>query len=131
MEYEDSNPEILDAPAKGEEIPLINEMIGWWEKKRLIFNGLLILSLILGFGGYEPRIVRFGYDFFLHEAFFLFFAANFIYTLSWAPAALLHVLTKYEGMTNSGRRVLFIFGTLVSMFIAFVDGAIIVDGFVN
>jgi hypothetical protein len=111
---------IIDAPKQNtSEISVVKEMIIWWEKRRIIYNIIIIgLSafLMYDFWDYPWRKIVGGVTIIL-EAIVFIFIANAFYTLSWGFGVLRHNLFKTKGLHKTGRWILFILGTGISIVI--------------
>lgn len=107
----------IDSPQISSEISPIKEMILWWEKRRIIYNILIVglsIFLIYNFWDYPMRMIIGGNKIIL-DGVILTLVLNAFYTLAWIFGALSHVLFKTGGSINALRWVLFILGTLFSL----------------
>lgn len=129
MENEFDN-ELLDSD-KGQELSVTQDMILWWERKRIYYNIILVIGLYLGISGLESRLFFFGIGNAIQEVLVFLLVANLCYMISWGPAVVMHRFFNYNGYTNTGRWVLFTIGSFISWFFALITGAMLVDGFFN
>lgn len=118
MENKNSK-EIIDSPEKRELETNVDfkEMILWWEKRRLIYNALIIgLStyLIYDFWDYPMRAMKGGAEIIINSIIFIF-GANLFYTLGWGIGVIGIRFFKSKGLTNTGRWIVFIIGTIFSL----------------
>lgn len=95
----------------------LKETILWWEKKRLIFNLLIIgfsAFLIYSFWDYPMRSII-GSGAIITKAVLLILFMNLCYTIGWGVELLAHLLIKSEPFNNSLKWFLFGLGTLMSL----------------
>ena len=128
MENEFDN-ELLDTD-KAPELSVEQDMILWWERKRIYYNIILLIGLYLGIMGLEDRLFRFGFATPIKDTIIFLLMANLCYMTSWVPAVIMHRFFNYKGYTNTGRWVLFTIGSFISWFFAITQGIMLVDGFV-
>ena len=110
--------DIIDSPdSVSPETSEVKEMIQWWEKRRVIYNIIIIglsVFLIYDFWDYPWRRIVGGHII-IFDAFKFIFIANAFYTLSWGVGALAYYTFKYTGLSNIGRWILFSLGTFFSI----------------
>lgn len=109
---------IIDASStKKSEASIVKDMIVWWEKKRLIYNILIIglsLFLMIDFWDHPMRSII-GTRQIVWNAFVFIFGANLFYTLGWGLGVVSHYIFKTKGLNNTSRWILFVLGTLFSI----------------
>lgn len=122
--------ELLDSD-KAPELSITQDMILWWERKRIYYNIILLIGLYLGISGLESRLFFFGIGNAIQKVLIFLIMANLCYMISWVPAVIMHRLLNYKGYYNTGRWVLFAIGSFISLFFAIFTGIMLVDGFAN
>ena len=109
---------IIDTPeTKTPKTSLVKEMIIWWEKKRLIYNALIIglsVFFIYNFWDYPLRL-KIGTSEIIWDTLVFVIVANLFYTSSWGLGIISHYVFKTKGLNNVGKWVLFVLGTLFSL----------------
>lgn len=108
---------LIDSDDKYEELSVVKEMIQWWEKKRLIYNLIIVslsIFLIYSFWDYPARKIIGGFTLIV-EGFVFIIMANVFYCLSWALGVAGHYAYKRRGSTIAGRWFYFIIGMLFSI----------------
>lgn len=96
---------------------IVKEMILWWEKKRLIYNVLIIglsIFLMYDFWDYPMRSII-GTRQIVWNTIVFVLGANLFYTSGWGLGVISHYLFKTNGLNNTGRWILFVLGTLFSL----------------
>jgi hypothetical protein len=108
--------ELNDKSEKQLSIPM--EMVNWWEKKRLIYNLIIVpmtvLTLVLFWKYVGATISHSGLIF---DAFWMLVWCNVLYTSGWVGGILRHHYFKSYPLPSSGRWFLFILGTIFSVLI--------------
>ena len=122
---------LIDLPeAKPKQSP-VKEMILWWERKRWIYNLVLVLAIgsqLFQFSDNPVRaIVERGHILPMTVAFIV--AANLFYTLGWGFGALFYYLFKLKGLTNGFRWAVFVVGILFSLLVTSFFLMLILDPF--
>jgi hypothetical protein len=97
----------------------VKEMIIWWERKRLIYN-ILILGLSIfsmySYWDYPMRHIKGSQQIILNSTVFII-VANLFYTLSWISGAFVYYATNKTLISDRKKRwILFILGTIFSLF---------------
>ncbi len=96
---------------------LVKEIILWWERKRLIYN-LLIIALsvfsIWQYWDYPMRSIIGGKQIIINAIVFIF-GANLFYSLGWLLGIANHYLFKTEYTSREKKWILFVLGTLFSL----------------
>lgn len=98
---------------------IVKEMILWWEKRRVIYNVLILgLSALLlyDFWDYPWRKIV-GGQIIILDAIQFIVILNVFYTSSWGLGVVSHYLFKTKGLNSRGRWILFVLGTLASIVI--------------
>jgi hypothetical protein len=104
------------------------EMVRWWERKRLLFNAIVVLitsltiwSLWQYTGPLASKTEL------IHHAFWLIVWCNVMYTSGWAGGILRRYYIKGQTFSNTGRWLLFIAGTIFTAFIIEIRLSILVN----
>lgn len=117
---EEQPQNIIDAPKTiTSEVSVVKEMIVWWEKKRIIYNVIIIglsVFLMYDFWDYPWRKIV-GSQNVIIDAIKFIFIANVFYSLSWGLGVLSHYLFKTKGLNKTGRWILFVLGIFISVVI--------------
>lgn len=107
--------EFIDDP-KNDQLSIPMEMVQWWEKKRIIYNVILILftSLILySLWDYTgPTLTKYEAIF---QAVWIVIFGNISYTIGWAGGILRHHYFRNNALPIEGRWILFGLGSLFSV----------------
>ena len=110
------------------ELSIPMEMVNWWEKKRLIYNLIIvpmtILTLALFWKYVGTTISR---PALIFDAFWMLVWCNVLYTSGWVGGILRHHYFKSYPLPSSGRWFLFILGTTFSVLILEVRFSILID----
>lgn len=111
-----SEDEILDNSTLSTKKSRYRKLILWWEHKRLYYNAILFITLVLILiehvilGGKIEMIKDLGYGL------YFLFGANIFYTLGWL-VGIPFVNNDRKGHPNTvGRWILLVLGTLFSIF---------------
>lgn len=93
-------------------------MVRWWEKKRLLFNLLIvsITTLILTWlwEGVGPFISG---EALIFDTFWMIVWCNILYTIGWAGGILRDYYLKADPFSNTGRWLLFAAGTIFTVLV--------------
>lgn len=104
------------------------EMVSWWEKKRLIYNLIIIpiaiVILVILWKHVGPFITK---EALIFDAIMMLVWSNVMYTSGWVGGILRHYYFKSYPLENSGRWVLFAFGTLFTILVLEIHFSIIVN----
>ncbi|NQY31062.1 MAG: hypothetical protein HRT69_16545 [Flavobacteriaceae bacterium] len=115
---QDENHNTIETPKTAFTDPSpVKEIILWWEKRRVIYNVLIVgLSIfsIYSYWDYPMRTIK-GGDQIIIDAIVFIFGANLLYTMGWGFDILMPCLFKEKGLTNKSKWFLFILGTLFSL----------------
>lgn len=90
------------------------ESVRWWERRRLLYTGILIGGGVLGIFEYGQGYLSNGELLFFTGLYLL--AANLFYCLGWGIELLLWVHLK---VVFSARQALFIIGTVFSVLLTY------------
>jgi hypothetical protein len=116
----ENNHIVIDSPTKdAPEQSVIKEMIMWWEKRRIIYNILIVglsIFLIYDFWDYPWRKIV-GGNIIIFEAVLFLIIANVFYSLGWGIGVLAHYMFKTNGLSITWRWIIFVLGTLFSIII--------------
>lgn len=77
--------------------------IHWWEKKRWIYNNIVIGSILFSFLDLSEYIRRYGFGHSIWYSFILLFGANICYCMSWSFESMLIYYMKDTGMNKRSR----------------------------
>lgn len=92
----------------------------WWEKKRILFNIIVVgfsVFLMYKFWNYPMRLIIGGPQIIFHAILVVIFL-NVCYTAGWITELILAYLFDWNGIGKFGKWVFFILGTLLSLFAA-------------
>lgn len=92
------------------------KMVDWWEKKRYLYNIILIVFLILiltSLRGYYGFMLSVQAAIIQAIGFVIF--GNIFYTIGWAGGILRHYYYSSYPLSYTGRWVLFVLGCLFSI----------------
>lgn len=129
METTENNPTVLDAPDRVAEKPTIKEMILWWEKRRAIFIFFLVAFMvyfIYSHWNYPMRSIL-GTQAVLWESVLFFVFANLAYYAGWGLEVGLYLIVGKGGMSNPIKWLLFILGTLLTIFVCNIHYVLLFD----
>ena len=94
------------------------KMVEWWEKKRYLYNIILIVFLIFTLisltDHYGLMLSIFGA---VIQAIGFVIFGNIFYTIGWAGGVLRHYYSSGDPLSNSSRWILFVLGCLFSMLV--------------
>ncbi|MBU2927290.1 hypothetical protein [Winogradskyella psychrotolerans] len=93
------------------------DIILWWEKKRPIYNALIMtlsIFLIYSFWDYPMRKIIGGTQIILETLIFIF-GANVCYSFSWILGIGNHYVFKAKSTSQTFKWILFILGTILSL----------------
>lgn len=111
----------IDAPESSlTEKDNLKKHIRWWEKKRVLFNLIIVgfsVFLMHEFWNYPMRAITGGSQIIFHAILFVIFA-NIAYTAGWIAELMVSYLFDWDGIGNFGRWVLFALGTLFTLVVA-------------
>lgn len=94
------------------------EMVSWWEKKRLIYNLIIVpvtilaLALLWKYAG-----VEIGHYELVLDSFWMLVWCNVLYTSGWVGGILRHHYLGSYPLSTTGRWLLFIFGTVFTLLV--------------
>jgi hypothetical protein len=95
----------------------VKEIVRWWEKKRLIYNGVIIgfsVFLMYSFWDYPMRSIIGTYQV-IWNAIVYIIIANLFYTSSWGLELFRIYVLKTNGLSNNSKWVIFVLGALFSL----------------
>ena len=109
------------------EISVSMEMVRWWEKKRLIYNLIIIPMTILTLSLYWKDVgVSIGHKAIIIDALFMLAWCNVLYTSGWVGGVLRRYYLGSYPFSNFGRWLLFILGTIFSVLVLEVHFSILI-----
>lgn len=111
-----NDTEILDDELSKPEANDFWEAIRWWEKKRLIYIGQLVLTVIVVTLTMD-RATMDNYALLFFITFFLLIMGNVFYVLGWAFELLIRYYFDNYKFPNSLRMIFFVIGSLFSVYI--------------
>lgn len=108
--------ELIDSPTAIESDKNFMEIIGWWEKKRILYNVILIpiefiMAIIIWNG-----TLRWGTNNVLLGSIIFTLCANVLYTMGWGLEFLSRYYIKSLKFKDQTRLLLFIIGSIFSIF---------------
>jgi len=112
------NQEILDGEFLEEKNAIALEIVHWWEQKRILYNGLLLVLEILVIISYWEATMNYGINVVIFDILLTNFISNAFYTAGWV----LDIFSIYYfkvTLPKPFRKILFVFGTLFTLVIAF------------
>jgi len=111
------NDELLDFQEKPQQANEYKEIIRWWERKRIIFNLVIIFVQVIIALDYWDGVLRWGIsDVLIGSAFFLVIANGF-YTFGWAMEFLInHYFSRFK-LKPIHRWIILILGLAFSIFV--------------
>jgi len=121
--------QLLDAPNYQAKTSVIREMIVWWERKRAIYNLIIVglsIFLLYDFWDYPWRKIVGAHEIII-DAFQFSIVMNVLYTLGWGLGVLSHFLFKTGELNPTGRWLFFTGGTLLSIIFTFFYFVILFD----
>jgi hypothetical protein len=107
--------DILDTPKPTHSLK--KQIIIWWEKRRLIYNVLIIafsVFLMYTFWDYPMRTII-GTKQVILDAVIFIFIANVCYTSGWILGIINHYLFNTKRSSNTIKWILFTIGTICSL----------------
>ncbi len=117
----------IDDP-KDDQLSIPMEMVAWWEKKRYIYNAILLLftSLTLySLWDYTgPTLSEYEA---ITQAFWFIIFGNICYTISWGGGILRHYYFRGYPLPISGRWILFILGSIFSIISIYLNFVLALD----
>jgi hypothetical protein len=119
--------ESIDDP-KENQLSMPMEMVQWWEKKRYIYNAILILSTtftLYTMWDYTGNILT-KKEAVMHGI-WLIILCNIYYTLAWVGGILHHHYLQGYPLSVTSRWVLFSLGSLFSILVIEFDFTIALD----
>jgi len=94
------------------------EMVRWWERKRLIYNLIIVpMTILTLFVLWEDVGVAINEKALLFDAFWMLVWSNVLYTSGWVGGILRRYYLGSYPLSNSGRWFLFILGTIFSVLV--------------
>ncbi len=112
--------EILDSNFNEEKSIKLLEAVSWWERKRLIYNALLLSVELLVMFSYLDALKIFGIENAIGQTIFVNIIANVFYSSGWGIEILGVYYFKKFTLTNTIRMILFVIGLLFSLLIALI-----------
>lgn len=118
-EYKENN-KVIDSDAQRHmERSVVADMILWWEKRRIIYNVILIgfsIFLMDAFWDYPLRKIV-GTRQIILDAIYFVIGMNICYSIFWIFGVVGYFMFKSHGLSNRARWVTFVVGTLFSIVI--------------
>ena len=95
----------------------LKELFFWWEKRRVIYNLLIIGLTVFSVYSYWDYPMRntIGSEEVIINAFSFILVANLLYTAGWVSEIYLRFLFKFKGFSTNIRWILFVLGTALSL----------------
>jgi hypothetical protein len=115
MEKEKDKKGVLGIDSK---VPTLKEMILWWEKKRIIYNILIVALSIFSIYSYWDYPMRsiIGNKQIILQAIVFVIGANLGYTISWMSGVVYYYATNKTYISSKRKRwILFILGAIFSL----------------
>lgn len=107
--------DILDFELANSKTKNTSKILKWWEDKRLLYNGILILTEILIMVFYWKGTVRFGLYLALFWSILYTIVANFLYSLGWMIEILVNYYVSKIKFSKKTKNLLWISGVLFSI----------------
>lgn len=109
--------ESLDDP-KDDQLTVPMQMVQWWEKKRLVFNLIILpITALIIWSMWEYVGLLTSASDIIFDAFWTLVWCNVFYTSGWVGGILRHYYFRSYSLPTSGRWILFGFGTLYTLII--------------
>jgi hypothetical protein len=119
--------ELLDSPKKIGFQQNVFEIINWWEKKRILYNIILIfIELIMCFVIWNGSL-RWGLGSVVLFSIIFLICANAFYTIGWGLEVLAIYYFKNMNIASNTRLFAFVFGVLLSLVITMTAFLIFLD----
>lgn len=108
--------ELLDTDIYSKRVNTISEIIKWWEKKRILFNAIVLASEVATISFFSEGTKRFGVDNALFWSLAYTIAANMFYTFGWIVGITIRYY-KLDTLSfyNQNKLVFYIIGVLFSV----------------
>lgn len=109
---------ILDANFQKNENIQYQEILEWWEKYRLLYNVLLLISEVLVMITYWKGAKIYGFEFTLAQFILFNFAANAFFCFGWGLEFFLGYYYKWFAKNDGIRSLFLTIGILISLLIS-------------
>jgi hypothetical protein len=125
------NQDVIDSPVNSLKDSVIIEIIKWWEKKRWIYNVILVgfvIFLLFAFTN-NPAQEIWERGHIIPMTILHLVLANLCYLLGWLPGVIFHYYFNTKGLADRSRWTLFFFGVLFSLLVTVLLMIVILDPF--
>ncbi len=125
----EKNNILIDNEVKRPEQSVVRETILWWERRRYIYNIIVVgfsICLIYAYWNYPMRSII-GTKDIIKEFVFYTICLNLGYSLGWMSGLLMHYVYKTESQSEVYRWALLIVGTLFSLIVVLLGYTFLFD----